>query len=558
MQSEFASLARFPTSSTAAPPPPSVSALMSHDGSAAALRSIACPLYLASCSLESKVSPALTPPPPEPLEYVWRARVEWEQRLRFELRGVSRKQGRPLVQLRGTIAQLADTRPVKSVEVAAPSAAEFQVRFVYTAEDLLEVLCAIRNPNQLTANHTTGSSASTSQSPSGWNMIQLELPVPTLPQLVAKYAALSPSHRQVGVDDTVLGMEWFIADRQRAGEELLAAASASTASHPTAGSASAATAALRHFAKTGLPSSLRPAFWSRMLAVSLPLSSSSQSYYHSLLSSVQSWSLLSDDLLQFDVADGPGDDEAFFVFHEQLEEMMLAFSRDDEVPMRATVCINSAPILAAPSQTLKAQIDQWQATQSASRHAAAGTASNASSTPVDLSSKLLSAVPPNRIIPFHRLVYFAPPFCFLYARPSEAYFVFRAAYCRLFCRLSIISSATSGILALSRCFETLLVSRAPHLVYKCVSLGVSPLQCSFGWLFSAFSGFLEVDQLLLLWDRLLAYDSLDLVAVLAAAIFLWREPAIMRANTRAELQECMRELVHIKVVPLLQHFLFAG
>lgn len=38
------------------------------------------------------------------------------------------------------------------------------------------------------------------------------------------------------------------------------------------------------------------------------------------------------------------------------------------------------------------------------------------------------------------------------------------------------------------------------------------LRIAFKWMVRAFSGYLSTDQLLLLWDRILGYDSLEVVA----------------------------------------------
>jgi len=38
------------------------------------------------------------------------------------------------------------------------------------------------------------------------------------------------------------------------------------------------------------------------------------------------------------------------------------------------------------------------------------------------------------------------------------------------------------------------------------------LRVAFKWMVRAFSGYLSTDQLLLLWDRVLAYDSLEILA----------------------------------------------
>lgn len=43
-------------------------------------------------------------------------------------------------------------------------------------------------------------------------------------------------------------------------------------------------------------------------------------------------------------------------------------------------------------------------------------------------------------------------------------------------------------------------------------LFVCRLRIAFKWIVRAFSGYLSTDQLLLLWDRILGYDSLEIVA----------------------------------------------
>jgi len=45
----------------------------------------------------------------------------------------------------------------------------------------------------------------------------------------------------------------------------------------------------------------------------------------------------------------------------------------------------------------------------------------------------------------------------------------------------------------------------------CFSL-VCRLRISFKWMVRAFSGYLATDQLLLLWDRILGYNSLEILA----------------------------------------------
>ncbi|KAJ7425362.1 hypothetical protein WISP_23882 [Willisornis vidua] len=59
------------------------------------------------------------------------------------------------------------------------------------------------------------------------------------------------------------------------------------------------------------------------------------------------------------------------------------------------------------------------------------------------------------------------------------------------------------------------------------------LRISFKWMVRAFSGYLATDQLLLLWDRILGYNSLEILAVLAAAVFAFRAVNLMEVTSLA-------------------------
>lgn len=64
-------------------------------------------------------------------------------------------------------------------------------------------------------------------------------------------------------------------------------------------------------------------------------------------------------------------------------------------------------------------------------------------------------------------------------------------YCMLFVNLDV-------------CYEQMMICF--HLLFS-ISLKIA-----FKWLMRAFSGFLASDQVLLLWDRILAYDSLEILS----------------------------------------------
>ncbi|XP_067845169.1 TBC1 domain family member 19 isoform X2 [Heptranchias perlo] len=165
--------------------------------------------------------------------------------------------------------------------------------------------------------------------------------------------------------------------------------------------------------------------------------------------------------------------------------------------------------------------------------------------------------PPNGVIPFHGFAMYVAPLCFLYHEPSKLYQVFREMYVRYFFRLHCISSHSSGIVSLCLVFETLVQTYLPQLFYHLREIGAQPLRISFKWMVRAFSGYLATDQLLFLWDRILGYNSLEILAVLAAAVFAFRAENLMEATSLAAAEAVLADLSTLKVMPLLQLFLFA-
>ncbi|MEQ2243613.1 hypothetical protein ILYODFUR_008669 [Ilyodon furcidens] len=161
------------------------------------------------------------------------------------------------------------------------------------------------------------------------------------------------------------------------------------------------------------------------------------------------------------------------------------------------------------------------------------------------------------VIPFHGFSMYVAPLCFLYNEPSKLYSVFREMYIRYFFRLHSISSSFSGIVSLCLQFERLLQTHLPQLFYHLRQIGAQPLRIAFKWMVRAFSGYLSTDQLLLLWDRILGYDSLEVVAVLAAAVFAFRAENLMEVTSLASAEAVLADLSTLKVIPLIQIFLFA-
>ena len=142
----------------------------------------------------------------------------------------------------------------------------------------------------------------------------------------------------------------------------------------------------------------------------------------------------------------------------------------------------------------------------------------------------------------------------------EMYFVYRELFSQLWCKLNAINSEKRCIVMLSKLFEDLLQRYEPELFRHLLEVGIAPLQLAFSWIQLAFVGYLQPDQLLLLWDRILAHgrDGLLLLPILAASIFVYRSHALMTARDVQDVKDILGDPSELLIVPLLQHFLFGG
>lgn len=80
----------------------------------------------------------------------------------------------------------------------------------------------------------------------------------------------------------------------------------------------------------------------------------------------------------------------------------------------------------------------------------------------------------------------------------------------------------------------------------------------FKWLMRAFSGHLPPEQLLILWDLVLGYDSLEILALLAIIILSFRKESLMQVATIENIEAVLADLSSIKVLPLIQLALCRG
>ncbi|WIA13365.1 hypothetical protein OEZ85_006945 [Tetradesmus obliquus] len=454
----------------------------------------------------------------------------------------------------------------------APFNAPSVGKLLYDAEDVLQALTAevqVPTPSsngaaaqsEAGARPSSGADSSNgkAQQPVHTSLLQA-VKAPSRAWLQSFFADLKPEKRQVGVDDVL--HTWF---REQQVQQ----------AYRAAGTCSAA--ACRAAARTGLPASERPWVWAAALgihaappaattaaaaaaaatakaacgdgssssqtqpptdAAALAAAAAAAADMHSdwwrfpserdrqvlqlLCESVEQQVLLTDLLVCADVQ-RMADSEHYFVFEEAMRAMLLAFSRDASASINASV--PAAPRLAAE---------------------AAG-------------NKQLRPYPPSGILPFQGMASYLAPLCYLYEQPAAAFRVFAAMYGRYWCRLHTINvqpAPSAGLPVLCRTFLELLQDVDAEVYRHLSRLGPSALDLAFPWIMAAFVGHLSPAETLLLWDRIIGFDSLLPLPVLAAAVMTFRRDLVLAVHSSDELLEVLEDLSQLKVVPLMQAVLF--
>uniref|UniRef100_A0A6Q2YT79 Rab-GAP TBC domain-containing protein n=1 Tax=Esox lucius TaxID=8010 RepID=A0A6Q2YT79_ESOLU len=420
----------------------------------------------------------------------------WEKRILKSLNSMCTELGVPLARKRPAIEQKELTNKWNEMGTDEPDLSRF--RPVYAPKDFLEVLISLRNPN-----HDSSEEAS---SKSYWGLVQVPLQVRDIPQMREAYSELCLTSGQLGIDDLT---------HVPPGESLLMCTELALCPGENSLLSTTFVAQVQNFGSFTYSMSGVKYLWTTHFF----LLGQDVLHYNQLKAGVIHHDLLVDKLIYKDVKLTASNDDYYFVFEDYLYQVLLCFSRDTAVLDHFSY--NSAT---PPKSYIQGE------------------------------SRCLGT---GCVIPFHGFSMYVAPLCFLYNEPSKLYAVFREMYVRYFFRLHSISSSASGIVSLCLQFERLLQTHLPQLFYHLREIGAQPLRVAFKWMVRAFSGYLSTDQLLLLWDRVLGYDSLEIVAVLAAAVFAFRAENLMEVTSLASAEAVLADLSTLKVMPLIQIFLFA-
>ncbi|XP_016661472.1 TBC1 domain family member 19 [Acyrthosiphon pisum] len=360
---------------------------------------------------------------------------------------------------------------------------------VYAPKDFLEVLFSLHNPNYKMLFDDMI-----------WDFTYLPLKVKTLPELIHHY-------RDLATADLMLGLTTLSCGSTSQGGQERIALGEKVLQHQHAPDC-------QEFLKLGAPHSLRGRLWAQILGSSVK---TSEQHYSELKQRVLHFDMLIDKFIMKDIKQTACNDDQYFVFEDVLHQIMLCFTRDTDV---LSVFNNSA--------------------------------SNPILMPLKGEPPIKAIYPPNGIIPFHGFTMFAAPVCYLFNDPVPLYYTFREFYLRYWFRLHEISSHPQSILGLCILFQRLLQRHETKIWSHFMSRNIHPIRVVFKWIMKGFSGHLLSEQLLNLWDMVIAYDSLEVLSLLAVAILSFRKENLLRVNTLQNVDLILEDLSSLNVISLLQ------
>ncbi|CAG7838511.1 unnamed protein product [Allacma fusca] len=439
----------------------------------------------------------------EPLDYMKKYQEAWESRIWKSVIAMANDLGSPLA--RGRLTSEQEVMEENWTEFSQWEVDLSRFRPVYSPKDFLDCILQILSPNyQLNGAEKLWSS-----------LASIPIKVKTLRELKCLFADLTTGEPHYGLIRH-LDSEDLHGSYVSCGVPKIIQIQRTKLGEIVEGKNLAPVA--QEFLKKGCPPALRAKLWQQVLGSQLTKEHSE--YYQELKQSVIKCELLIDRLILKDVQLTAANDDQYFVFEDSLYQVLLSFSRD--VALLELFDRSSKSPLTAVLKGKGGHPDGC------------------------------VIYPPNGIVPFHGFTMYVAPLCYLFDDPESLYFTFRSLYTRYWFRLHEISSHENGIVGLCILFEKLLHRHETQLWFHLRSLRVLPLRVVFKWLMKGFSGYLPAEQVLQLWDLMLAYNSVQLLALFAMGVLSIRKENLMKSTQAQTVDAVLADLSSIAVLPVLQ------
>ncbi|RNA11133.1 TBC1 domain family member 19 [Brachionus plicatilis] len=422
--------------------------------------------------------------------YLTKAQTQWEKKLIKNFNLICTELNMPLAKKRSIV----EGQELKRIwnELGTNVSDMKKFRPIFSTSELLEQILSLKcnNLSDLAVNSMTG-------------LINVPISIKSLKDLKKQYERMSLDFFQSGLDENLNSV--IEQEKHKNGVKVVEINDVILS---------------KEFSKTGCTRSLRSKLWSQILNVNV--GNLDIIYYNYLKQCVFEYDFLIDSIYYKDVKIKAVNDDQLFVFEDLLYQVLLMFARDTHV----LKCYEEKSI-----QSPKGFIKLKNST--------------------DLKHHPV-IYPPNGFIPFDGFSMLVAPICYVFADPVLLYFIFRKFFVNHFYKLSIISSDPQSIVGLCALFENVLQSKDPKLFIQLRKMDIQPIKIAFKWIIRAFSGYLQSSQLLELWDRMLAFNSLEILPIFAAGIFLYRRQSLMSVPNKLHVESILDDLKSVRVVAILQ------
>ena len=87
-------------------------------------------------------------------------------------------------------------------------------------------------------------------------------------------------------------------------------------------------------------------------------------------------------------------------------------------------------------------------------------------------------------------------------------------------------------------------------------LEIFPLDVAWDWMATFFIGKLEIDQCFWLIDRIMGFDTLHILPILALGVFKYYEKAVLKMNDKQNVIDLVGRIGQLNLLELVNNYLY--
>ena len=164
---------------------------------------------------------------------------------------------------------------------------------------------------------------------------------------------------------------------------------------------------------------------------------------------------------------------------------------------------------------------------------------------------------PCGIIPMKNFSKFLGLVSYFAKKEEKVYSIFRHMYKFHFSKLlQIDPKSTENLIALGTIFERLFQRSMNQLYIHLRKLEIFPLDIAIEWMSCFFIGFLEIDQCFFLIDRIMGFDTLHILPIIALGVFKYYEKALVKINDKQSAVDMINKINQLNFLEIVNNYLY--